>query len=111
MNLTKEVKQAIIKVLLKIIKADGKLKDSEISFIHDMQNHLDLSQDETKEAQSFSFDKSCSILKKIDTEQKKTVVRLMHEAIWADEKIEDKEVIVFEQICKEADLPSLIDKK
>ena len=99
LNLTYQEKNAVIKVLMDIAWADGKITDGEESYFQQMRNFFGASNSDIEEASKMSVVASLTILKNMSQEQKLALAYMMREMITVDGEIHENEKQIFEAVC------------
>lgn len=76
-SFNKNETKGIIKVLIDLMKADGKIEKHEIDFLSKMTGALKVDKILLKEADMLTFDNAVSIIKNFNDDQKQVVYSLM----------------------------------
>lgn len=99
MEFTKEQKMAMAKVLLDIMSVDEDIDTRETNYFEKVKDTLGLTAQDHFEALHLNTLKSLSVIKKMNSNQKKDFAVMMREMILADEFIDPNEAVSFYDIC------------
>lgn len=98
-NLTFQQKIAVLRILLDIINADGRIDERETFYFEKIANFLDVPQESLKEVTEANSLLSLLELKNLTEVQKKKMATLMGEQITVDQDINVNEVAIFNLVC------------
>lgn len=97
-------KMAMSRVLHDIIKADGRISDGELAYLHQIRGVLEMSMSDMKEAIDMSVSISLSVVKDMSTFQKEAFAIMMIEMMRADGDIAESETMIIAHVCAFADI-------
>lgn len=92
-------KIAVLRILLDIINADGRIDEREIFYFDKIAKILDVPQESIKEVAEANSLLSLLELKGLSEEQKIKMATLMGEQIVVDQDINVNEVAIFDLVC------------
>lgn len=98
-NINFQQKIAILRILIDIINADGRIDERETFYFDKVAKILDLPQESIKEVGEANSLLSLLELKGLSEEQKKKMATLMGEQIIVDQDINVNEVAIFDLVC------------
>ena len=105
LNLTSLEKQAVAKVLLDIVHADGRVTVGEGLYFQQLQNVLGISDSDINKAKGMNALGCLLILKNLLPIEKAALAVMMLEMIQADGNVDKEELKVFAVVCAAADIP------
>jgi len=97
LNLLQKI--ALMRILLDIINADGRIDSRETFYYNKIANILGMTDDDKKYANQANSLLSLLQLKEFSNEQKKFVAEVMGQMIVVDEDINVNEMAIFELVC------------
>lgn len=100
MHFTKEEKEAINCILIKLMKADGHTDLHEAAALFQISKSIGLSINEADNSLQMEFEDAKSILSKLNTDKKAMVSNLFNEMVASDGKIDITEQELLDNIFK-----------
>ncbi len=109
MILTKIEKQAVVKVLMDIINSDGRVSPSEVLYLNQLKNALDISMSDIEEAAGMSVMRAVSTIRNMSQDEKKIVAVMLGEMVKADNNVTEDEVKMYFAIIGaiEVEIPNI----
>jgi len=98
MHFTKEEKEAINCILIKLMKADGHTDLHEAAALFQISKSIGLSINEADNSLKLTFEDAKSILSELNPEKKAFVVNLFNEMVASDGKIDIEEKSILDTI-------------
>lgn len=113
-NLHFQQKIAILRILLDIINADGRIDERETFYFNKIAKVLDVPEESLKDVTEANSLLSLLELKDLTEEQKMKMATMMGEQIIVDQDINVNEVAIFDFVCSicgiDIDLKDVIDQ-
>jgi hypothetical protein len=106
LNLTKDERVAILRVLKGIVVADGELKPEEIALLLRISQRMKASTQEFEDADDLSLLDAAKILNGLTSDEKQFVSACISSTIAIDAEVHPKEAAVGAFIMKMCDLPA-----
>lgn len=98
MNFTKEEKEAINSILVKLMKADGHTDLHEAAALFQISKSIELSVNEADNSMKMPFEKAKSIIANLNAEKKAIVNTFFKEMMSSDGKIDLMEKSIFDKL-------------
>lgn len=103
-NLNHIEKISIIKVLTEILNADTIVRDSEVRYIEEVENDLNLSIDYKQDLDQLKTLQALSIIRGLPLEYKSQIAKMMGTMIVVDKEINYNEVRLYHTFCESCDI-------
>ena len=103
-NLNHIEKISIIKVLTEILNADTIVRDSEVRYIKEVENDLNLSIDYKQDLDQLKTLQALSIIRGLPIEYKSRIAKMMGTMIVVDKEINYNEVRLYHTFCESCDI-------
>ena len=103
-NLNHIEKISIIKVLTEILNADTIVHDSEVRYIKEVENDLNLSIDYKQDLDQLKTLQALSIIRGLPIEYKSRIAKMMGTMIVVDKEINYNEVRLYHTFCESCDI-------
>lgn len=103
-NLNHIEKISIIKVLTEILNADTIVRDSEVRYIKEVENDLNLSIDYKQDLDQLKTLQALSIIRGLPLEYKSRIAKMMGTMIVVDKEINYNEVRLYHTFCESCDI-------
>lgn len=103
-NLNHIEKISIIKVLTEILNADTIVRDSEVRYIKEVENDLNLSIDYNQDLDQLKTLQALSIIRGLPLEYKSRIAKMMGTMIVVDKEINYNEVRLYHTFCESCDI-------
>ena len=103
-NLNHIEKISIIKVLTEILNADTIVRDSEVRYIEEVENDLNLSIDYKQDLDQLKTLQALSIIRGLPLEYKSRIAKMMGTMIVVDKEINYNEVRLYHTFCESCDI-------
>lgn len=103
-SFNKNETKGILKVLIDLMKADGKIEKHEVDFLSQMTGVLKVDAVLLKEADMLTFDNAVSIIKNMNDDQKQVVYHLMVKMVNPTEGNSDVENKMLFKVVIDADI-------
>jgi uncharacterized tellurite resistance protein B-like protein len=103
-NLNQIEKISIIKVLTEILNADTIVRDSEVRYIKEVENDLNLSIDYKQDLDQLKTLQALSIIRGLPIEYKSRIAKMMGTMIVVDKEINYNEVRLYHTFCESCDI-------
>ncbi len=103
-NLNHIEKISIIKVLTEILNADTIVRDSEVRYIKEVENDLNLSIDYKQDLDQLKTLQALSIIRGLPLEYKSQIAKMMGTMIVVDKEINYNEVRLYHTFCESCDI-------
>jgi uncharacterized tellurite resistance protein B-like protein len=103
-NLNQIEKISIIKVLTEILNADTIVRDSEVRYIKEVENDLNLSIDYKQDLDQLKTLQALSIIRGLPLEYKSRIAKMMGTMIVVDKEISYNEVRLYHTFCESCDI-------
>ncbi|MBO5600569.1 MAG: hypothetical protein J5897_05965 [Candidatus Methanomethylophilus sp.] len=100
MEFTYNQKMSIVRLLLDIIRVDGKIDARETFLFEEINNELGLLPEDHFKANEYNTLLSLCVIKAMTPEQKKAFSDMVVRMILADEEVMDNERIAYMDICE-----------
>lgn len=99
MEFTYNQKMAIVKILMEIISADGKIDVRETFYFEKVKKELALDSSDHYKINGLNSLVCLSTIKSMEDDQKHVFAEMMKTMILADEEINENESIIFDNVC------------
>jgi uncharacterized tellurite resistance protein B-like protein len=103
-NLNQIEKISIIKVLTEILNADTIVRDSEVRYIKEVENDLNLYMDYKQDLDQLKTLQALSIIRGLPLEYKSQIAKMMGTMIVVDKEINYNEVRLYHTFCESCDI-------
>lgn len=103
-NLNYIEKISIIKVLTEILNADTIVRDSEVRYIEEVENDLNLSIEYKQDLDQLKTLQALSIIRRLPLEYKSQIAKMMGTMIVVDKEINYNEVRLYHTFCESCNI-------
>ena len=103
-NLNYIEKISIIKVLTEILNADTIVRESEVRYIEEVENDLNLSIEYKQDLDQLKTLQALSIIRRLPLEYKSQIAKMMGTMIVVDKEINYNEVRLYHTFCESCDI-------
>lgn len=103
-------KVAMMRILLDIINADGRIDAREVFYFNQLKEKFELSDNSRKDIEERNSLMALAQIKLFDEEQKNYFADLMSNMIVVDEDIDANEVLIYDIVREFADINKIFDR-
>lgn len=93
-------REAIVSLMIEMANADGDVAYEELIRVNHINDLMGISEEEFFVARALKAEYACGVVSRMDAARKRLVGKLLQEMIDADEKIDEREIILLERIGK-----------